>query len=722
MKNVIIIQPPLVQLNSPYPSGAYLSSFFRKMNCSVRWTDMSIMFFNRIFSREGLSHLFEKTEKKALELIKKHERQNDFATSENIRNYLLQKTMWAEWIERITGILKDGTDTSTRETMHEFIYSPFVPRGNRMMNYMENLDRELTIDDARNIASLAVEDLADYITFVADRNFSLIRYAESIVINESSFEEIEKTKDSFMMKEFYLPLLEKTFPSIGEDTLVCISVPFAGTFTPSLFTAEYFRKKFKDKCKISFGGGFVNTELREFKDISFHKYADYLSFDRGYGSYIELLEKKDGEEIYNMRIFHKDGITEPRKTGNEKTSSMEDELTKTLIPDYSDIDFSSYPRMADDTNPMHRLWSDGTWIKAYLAHGCYWHKCSFCDVTLDYVKSFKMTCTESLYKGLSAQCRKKNVYGIHFVDEALPPASLKKFAIQNILEKGKLTYWGNVRFEKSYTRSLTDILSKGGLIGVSGGIEIATGKCLDQISKGTDIDSIVSACCAFKESGILIHAYMIYGYFSETEEDIMNSMETLRQMFENGLIDSCFYHKFVLTRHSRLYDEWKRGMHKDLHPYETGNSIFAQNGLHFKGEEKYEKYAEGLNASLESWMHGRGIEKNIGKWFSFKTAAPTVPKNLVSKSIEKYEAGRNKIQDYGKLCFLPENMMHENGILTWSYMGETHTRRNTTKEQVELIKKMSLENIMMNGKTESCMNQETRKFLQELTGKGLVNL
>ena len=97
-----------------------------------------------------------------------------------------------------------------------------------------------------------------------------------------------------------------------------------------------------------------------------------------------------------------------------------------------------------------------------------------------------------------------------------------------------MTFWGNIRFEKTFSRDIADFLAYGGLIGVSAGLESATGNGLTKIHKGTDLDSIVSACCAFKEAGILVHAYMIYGYWNETPLDLINSMETLRQFYDNG--------------------------------------------------------------------------------------------------------------------------------------------------------------------------------------------
>ena len=46
-----------------------------------------------------------------------------------------------------------------------------------------------------------------------------------------------------------------------------------------------------------------------------------------------------------------------------------------LFPSYDFVGLAQY----------RRLWSDGRWNKLTLAHGCYWKKCNFCDVTLDYI-------------------------------------------------------------------------------------------------------------------------------------------------------------------------------------------------------------------------------------------------------------------------------------------------------------------------------------------------
>lgn len=713
--NVLIIQPPIVQLNTAYPSGAYLSAFFKREEFkdkiqNVHWLDLSIKLFYEIFSKQGLTKLFSLCTEKALKKAEIAEKNGDEATAFNLRRYICTQKLWIDWIDFITAILR--ADKSGFENAHRFVFGAHVPRGSRMENYLENLNHDLSTDDARSLASFALADLADFITAVFDENFSLVRYAEALTVSESTFSQIEKGINSPILKEFYLPILEKL--NLDYD-LVLISVPFAGTFASALATGRFFKQK--TNAFVCLGGGFINTELRQTKEKSLSKYCNALSFDRGYAGYHQLISncelvinnieelknkiKNEKLSIYKMRFFFEDFVTDVNENENLLISESQSEIlkkltisnyqlqiTRSLVPDFSDIDFSVYPRLLDDKNPMHRLWSDGAWVKVYMAHGCYWHKCAFCDVTLDYVCSFCPTEIHSLYENLLKTAKEKGVFGIHFVDEAMPPAMMVAFAKENIAHGSPLTWWGNVRFEKYFTRDVADYLAFGGLIGVSAGLESATGNGLEAIHKGTDLQSIVGACCAFKEAGILVHAYMIYGYWWEKPQDLINSMETLRQFYANGLLDSCFWHKFVLTRHSRAFKEWQEGKIKDLKPIINENlPLFAKNGLHFEGEQKSEKYGRFLDYSLNQWMHGEDLEIPVQRFFDFQVPKPTVSQNFIEKIISEYEIKRNKEfekipnDDSKKIWLGGEKIKLKNGKIGWFYMGEYFETNENAKEK-----------------------------------------
>ena len=704
IKNVITILPPLVQLNSPYPSGAYLTSFFKEEGLEAHWADLSIQLFYEIFCRKGLEKLFSLSEKNALKMADAAEKQGDENTAFNIRRYISSKQNWCDWIDFITAVLSGG---GAREKEHQFLYSPFAPRGQRMENYLAGLDRDPTVDDVRFLCSFALADLADYITAAFDSQFSLVRYAEALTVDTRTFSDFEKLIDSPVMEHFYKPLLnrhaERVSASISKEsrTLICISIPFAGTFLPALYTARYLKQKFGDSVFICIGGGFVNTELREARDPALAKYIDAISYDRGYGSYKNLIttwhaELVSASSIYKLRLFKKSTgsveVIEPLWQSAEY-EKYENQMTAKIIPDYSDIDFSKYLRMCDDRNAMHRIWTDGTWIKAYLAHGCYWHKCAFCDTSLDYVCGYKLTDIAPLYEGLLRTAREKGVYGIHFVDEALPPVALKKFALLNARAGNPLYFWGNVRFEKSFTKDLAAFLSYCGFGGVSAGIESATGTGLESINKGTDITSITQACCAFKEAGILVHAYMIYGFWNDTPQSIIDSMETLRQFFAAGLLDSAFWHKFVLTRNSTVYAQWEKDGTLDLVSGEDTSSAFARNNLHFKGEANFNKFGVPLDTALNSWMHGEGLEKKVQKWFDFQVPFSTVPRDFIETKIEEYEkrnnarAGALNAENSANLWWLGGTPVLCGNEYRWIYLMEEQSAA-TKNVDLELLKSL----------------------------------
>lgn len=781
MLNTLIIQPPLVQLNTPYPSGAYLLDFFnslyeeKNVKGRVEWFDLSNSFFHKIFCKHGIAHIFNSTFEKALKLSSQYESQGDDNTAFHLRRFISQKEFWINWIDEIIAIVcSSNSKISGREFAHEFIRSAHVPRGMRVENFLSNLNRDVSTDDAQILSSLALADLADYITMVYDQNFALIRYAEHLATSTAEFSETIEGLKAPSLNDFYKPLLlEKIASYKNEPTLYCISVPFPGCFESALFSADLIRKECGDNAIIIFGGGYVNTELREISEKGIFDYCHILSYDKGYGSYIRLFdefinaacgiedEKQcfnlkeafesifDSRKFYNFSYLKNGSVIIPLEKENEEYKVLykkEHEYIRKITPDYSHIDFTKYPRLADDTNPMHRIWNDGAWLKAYIAHGCYWHRCAFCDTTLDYVKDYCLTDINSLYDRLCVQAEKTGVHGIHFVDEACPPVALQNFALKNMAVKSSnkipLTYWGNIRFEKTFDRDLADLLSAGGLTAVSAGIEIATGNGLSAVNKGTDMENIVNACCAFKEAGILIHSYMIFGFWSQSVQDLIDSMETLRQLFEAGLLDSAFWHKFTLTLHSTVYEEYKKGKYPELKILPQKKTQFAKNDLHFEGEEKSEKFSAPLNAALELWMHGEKLSKPVESYFPFKMPKPSIAKDYIASLIAKYEENRDrkfhKIPEQGSkekfvwlggLPLLLDSSDKSKMQICWSYMGEllyADIEKSKAHEVVNILETISAKNYDSFDKdkfsAERIYSVLGKKLYKELRGKGLCSL
>ncbi|MCA1949455.1 MAG: radical SAM protein [Treponema sp.] len=639
-----LIQPPFVQLNAPYPSLYYLRSFLERQGYDVQLDDHSIGLFHRLFSSQGLERVFNDG---AIRLAKQPHLEPH---AEHIaRQYLSERELWIAHIDRLVAFLQ-GKD---REYAHAIsLCNNNLPAGPRTQALLAAHQHALLPDQANILASTMLADLADFITAVLDPTFSLVKYADSLAASIRSFSRAESALQGYVLTTFYEPLLTETWEHCTErPDILGLTIPFPGCLAGALAAARSAKSHFGPQFPVIAGGGYVNTELRHIKAAKFFDYIDYLAFDRGYGSFLSVLDslKSSPEADPNLHrcIFRGPSgeISGSADTSIARYDTIDREATSTAYPDYRGVDFTRYILPVDDTNPMHRLWTEGRWLKAYLAHGCYWHTCAFCDVQLDYIRGFQPVPVEPLFSHLLAQSQQTGIRGIHLVDEAAPVSSLVELALLNRKAALPLTFWGNIRFEKAFTPDVAALLAAGGLLGVSGGIEVASAAGFKRLGKGIGLAEVVNSCAAFKEAGILTHAYLIYGYWDQDAQEIVDAAETMRQLFAAGLIDSAFWHKFVLTRHSRIYREKEQGRHKDLviidEDSKNPTDFFADNDLRFAGEGNYDRYTEPLDSLLAQWMQGH-TEQPVRSAFPFAMPAPTIPPNRVKELLAAYLTQKEK--------------------------------------------------------------------------------
>jgi hypothetical protein len=372
----------------------------------------------------------------------------------------------------------------------------------------------------------------------------------------------------------------------------------------------------------------------------------------------------------------------------ERLRRAELQAVADVAPDYSQADHSRYLQVVDSDNPMHRLWSDSPWLKFGLARGCYWRRCSFCDTSLEYVSLFVPADIRSLEAAASRAAERTGLYGIHFVDEAMPMASLLAFARANkaraLSGKRPFHFWGNVRFDSSWTEDRCEYLASSGLVAVSGGIEIATEGGLEMTDKGFDLGGLIRTLLAMRRAGLLVHAYLIYGFPGQSRRDIVDSAEACRQLFAAGLVDSAFWHRFVLTRHSRMYGDWLAGRRPGLEPIDRAWD-FANNDLGFVGGEAFDEFDGPLAATLEAWMSGEGIgpgDRGAGRQLDeagLRGAGRegSVGVHLVEGLLARAEAGLDAARAAlgGRahwVAGVPECRPREGKLsrLTWTYRGE----------------------------------------------------
>jgi hypothetical protein len=590
---ILLITPPLTQLNTPYPACSQLLGFLRSQNIEASQADLSIELIEKLFTKARLSEIFEKV---AI--------QTNLSKANKI--ILQHKDFYIQTIEPAMRFMS-GRDSSLAS---RFSHRDFWPVSKRLPAE-EDLEWAFgTIgnhDRATHLCTLFLKDISELIQQTIDTHFELIRYAESLCQRLHDFSPLkaELDKTYSLIDKVMIEILAQKI-NLLQPEFVGFSVPFPGNLYSAMRCAEWLRKEFP-KIKIIMGGGYVNTELRQLTDTGIFDYVDYLTFDDGE---LPLLRILNGGEL--IRTIYRN---EKREIIRSNFDSIENfRFAETGTPDYDGLLTNNYINMIELTNPMHALWSNGRWNKMTLAHGCYWAKCAFCDGSLDYIRRFEKAPVELLVDRMEQIMAQTGQTGFHFVDEAAPPAILRKLAEEIIRRKLVVSYWTNVRFEKAFTPEMCYLLAQSGCIAVSGGLEVASPRILELINKGITIEIASESMKNLTEANIMTHAYLMYGFPTETAKETIDSLEVVRSLFANGWLQSGFWHRYAMTIHSPSGIEPKNFGAKLL---QEKPNRFANNEVPFSTDNEIdlEYYGKGLNLALYNYMQGTGYDIPVKKWF-----------------------------------------------------------------------------------------------------------
>lgn len=617
MSEILLITPPFTQLNTPYPATAYLKGFLNIKGVSSYQVDLGIEVINAIFNKTSLAQIFYLADYNSL--------------NENSRRILALQKEYLDTIDEVVGFLQGKNQGLARKICSE-LYLPQASRFNQT-DYMEWAFGFMGLQDkAKHLATLYFEDLCDFISTNIDSNFGVNRYAESLGMSANSFDKLYtylQTKLSYV-EEITISLLGKIIKQ-KQPALVCFSVPFPGNLVGALRCAQYI-KTYHPEIKIAMGGGFANTELRSLNDKRVFEFFDFISLDDGELPIELIYESILTQEPSSKLLLKRTYLLENNEVFFNNFSLRKNYAQENVgTPDYTDLALDKYISVIEQANPMHTLWSDGVWLKLTMAHGCYWGKCTFCDVSLPYIGDYEPNTAKMLVERMEQMMEQTGLSGFHFVDEAAPPALMRELALEIIRRKLKVTWWTNIRFEKSFTSDLCRLLQASGCIAVSGGLEVASNRLLKLIDKGVTVEQVARVTNNFTQNGILVHAYLMYGYPTQTEQETIDSLEMVRQLFELGVIQSGFWHQFSLTTHSPI----------GLKPEQYGvtphiaNIQFAHNDIDFDDQTgiDHTKFSFGLSKSLYNFMMGIGFENELQDWFDFEipysTIAPDYIENIL---------------------------------------------------------------------------------------------
>ena len=628
---VLSLIPPMTQLNTPYPSTAYLTGFLRSRGVDARQDDLALRLVLELFSPAGLDALRDKV--RAIPPKKR---------SATLAQFDAEFDRYRATIGPALAFLQ-GRDPTLA---HRIAGRMLLPEGPRFASLDVYYDPEggdplawafgaLGVQDkARHLATLYLNDLADVLREAADPRFEFVRYAESLAMAQPTFEPLARalaappTLVDDTLRRLTLESLARHQPQV-----VLLSVPFPGSVYAAFRIAQTI-KAANPAIVTVLGGGFVNTELRELTEPRVFDHFDFITLDDGERPLLALLEHLAGQRGKSrlVRTYLREGDANSGVVRYINLAEPDIPFAEVGTPTWDGLPLDGYLSILDMLNPMHRLWSDGRWNKLTVAHGCYWKKCSFCDVSLDYIGRYDAVGAGLLVDRIEAVVAETGQTGFHFVDEAAPPKMLKAMA-EELARRGRsISWWGNIRFEKSFTPELCRQLADSGCIAISGGLEVASDRLLKLMQKGVSVDQVARVTKGFSDAGILVHAYLMYGFPTQTVQDTVDALEYVRQLFDAGCIQSGFFHRFVCTVHSPVGQKPEDyGVRlKPLPPIS-----FAKNDVGFIDPTGVDHDALGvaLNKALYNYMHGIGLDQDVRSWFDMKVPRTRVPRNFIGRAL-----------------------------------------------------------------------------------------
>jgi radical SAM superfamily enzyme YgiQ (UPF0313 family) len=631
---LLLLTAPMVQLNTPYPATAYLTGFLRRhageLGLEVAQADPALELFLRLFSRPGLARVRDEIAARRPAARR--------AMGASVAAFLENAERYLETVDAAIAFLQ-GRDPNLAARIAGRTLLPEGPRfapldGGDDGGALGWAFGALGIGDrAKHVASLFVDDLSDAIRDGVDPRFELARYAERLAIAAGSFDPLHAALEAPPT------LVDRVTDEIGAELaarhrpdLVGITAPFPGNVYGAFRLARAIRRAWP-AARLVLGGGYVNTELRDLREPRVFDWFDYVTLDDGERPLLSLLRHlRDGRAPLHRTFVREQG----RVALKVDPAAVEIPHAEAGTPTYAGLPLDRYVSLFEMLNPMHRLWSDGRWNKLTVARGCYWKKCTFCDVSLPYIGRYETASADLIVDRIQAMAAETGQTGFHFVDEAAPPAMLRAIAERLLARQVVVSWWGNIRFEKTFTPALARLLARSGCIAVTGGLEVASDRLLALMQKGVTVAQVARVTRAFTDAGVLVHAYLMYGFPTETEQETVDALERVRQLFAEGCIQSAFWHRFAATAWSPIGMQPQRYGIRVLRPPST----FARNEVPFEDPTgtDHDRLGEGLRKALYNYMHGVGLDLDVRTWFppgrGRRRVPPTaVPPDLIADAL-----------------------------------------------------------------------------------------
>jgi radical SAM superfamily enzyme YgiQ (UPF0313 family) len=650
---VLLVNPPISDPSGPYPSICYLAGFLDTLGITADLADASLMLMLRLFSRSGLQALHQ-------EITTRIEAKT-IVLDPGVQAFLAHFQEYVSTVDTAIACLQ-GTELGAVARANRPGYFPTAVNApaawaqatsRNVQNYdallggltpaqrarIASMPRPFQfafgtlgeIDEARFRASCVIGDLAHVIQTAIDPEFTLDGYADRLPDDSPTFAPLGARLEQ--------PpgLIDRLTDDISGELwrahrpdVVGLTAPFPGSVYGALRLARRF-KMLDPQVRTVLGGGWVNTNLRDLTDAGIFSYVDFITLDDGERPLQCLLEMVKGERTEDqlLRTWVRRGDRVVQING---ATEADVPFVRTGVPTYRGLPLREYLTLRSATNMRPRI-GGRRWNKLTLAHGCYWKKCAFCDTQLDYIGRYEPASLDVTLARIRSLIAETGESGFHFVDEAMPPALLERFAERLIGDELQIAWWGNVRFDRKL-ESIAPLLAKSGCIAITGGLEVASDRLLALMQKGVSLDQAARVTHALSQSGMNVHAYLIYGFPTQTAQETIDALEYVRQLFEAGCLHSIAWHRFMLTKFSPIALDPAR-FSIQIRPQELNPFCNCVLQYDEPGGIDHDQFKSGLEEAAYTYMAGLGWDRPVESWFPTGVPKTTLAPDFVARLISR---------------------------------------------------------------------------------------
>ncbi|MBU0665165.1 MAG: radical SAM protein [Proteobacteria bacterium] len=321
---------------------------------------------------------------------------------------------------------------------------------------------------------------ARYQRAVADINRLLeqVGVKQELVLNLANYQDpsVSPLKSADLLRcgadpehNIFYPWFAERLSRILENTnpqMVGLSLNYLSQ-APTTFAMIGFLKKIAPELPIVTGGGLITSWLRN------------PAWNNPFAGLIDHLVAGPGEEPLLKLLGIEDN-------GQHQT------------PDFQDLHQQEYL-------------APGFILPYAASSGCYWNRCSFCPEKAE-ENPYHSLSADRVVEDLATLCRKTEPAIIHFLDNAIAPALMRR-----LTETPPAASWyGFARVSPLLTDpEFCRRLRQSGCLMLKLGIESGDQGVLDAMDKGIDLQMVAQTLSALEQAGIATYVYLLFGTPSE---------------------------------------------------------------------------------------------------------------------------------------------------------------------------------------------------------------